>query len=160
MIKINIYCVGTLKETYLRDAENEYLKRLSRYAKVNVIEVNEAKINSFDNENLIKKTLDEEGNNLLAHIKSDEYIVLLDLHGKEYTSEDLAFSLDKLASQGVSSFALVIGGTLGLSDELRKRAKAKISLSKMTFPHQLTRIIVLEQIYRVFKINNHESYHH
>jgi 23S rRNA (pseudouridine1915-N3)-methyltransferase len=160
MIKINIYCVGSLKENYLKEASDEYLKRLSRYAKVSIIEVNEAKINSFDNISLIEKTLDEEGKNLLARIKDEEYLVLLDLHGKEYTSEELAFSFNNLVSKGTSSFALVIGGTLGLSDELRKKARAKISLSKMTFPHQLTRIILLEQLYRIFKINNHESYHH
>lgn len=160
MIKINIYCVGSLKENYLKEASDEYLKRLSRYAKVSIIEVNEAKINSFDNNSLIEKTLDEEGKNLLARIKDEEYLVLLDLHGKEYTSEELAFSFNNLVSKGTSSFALVIGGTLGLSDELRKKARAKISLSKMTFPHQLTRIILLEQLYRIFKINNHESYHH
>jgi len=160
MIKINIYCVGSLKEPYLREAQEEYLKRLSRYAKVTIVEVSEAKINSFDNDSLITKTVNEEGGNILSRIKNEEYIVLLDLHGKEYSSEEIALSLDKLTSQGVSSFALVIGGTLGLSDELRKRAKAKIRLSKMTFPHQLTRIILLEQIYRAFKINNHESYHH
>jgi Uncharacterized conserved protein len=160
MIKINIYCVGSLKENYLKEASDEYLKRLSRYAKVSIIEVNEAKINSFDNNSLIEKTLDEESKNLLARIKDEEYLVLLDLHGKEYTSEELAFSFNNLVSKGTSSFALVIGGTLGLSDELRKKARAKISLSKMTFPHQLTRIILLEQLYRIFKINNHESYHH
>jgi Uncharacterized conserved protein len=160
MIKINIYCVGSLKENYLKEASDEYLKRLSRYAKVSIIEVNEAKINSFDNISLIEKTLDGESKNLLARIKDEEYLVLLDLHGKEYTSEELAFSFNNLVSKGTSSFALVIGGTLGLSDELRKKARAKISLSKMTFPHQLTRIILLEQLYRIFKINNHESYHH
>jgi len=160
MIKINIYCVGSLKENYLKEASDEYLKRLSRYAKVTIIEVNEAKITSFDNDSLIQKTLDEEGNSLLNHIKSNDYLILIDLHGKEYTSEELARSFDNLISKGTSSFALVIGGTLGLSDELRKRAKAKVCLSKMTFPHQLTRIILLEQLYRIFKINNHESYHH
>ena len=160
MIKINIYCVGSLKENYLKEASDEYLKRLSRYAKVTIIEVNEAKITSFDNDSLIQKTLDEEGNSLLNHIKSNDYLILIDLHGKEYTSDELARSFDNLISKGTSSFALVIGGTLGLSDELRKRAKAKVCLSKMTFPHQLTRIILLEQLYRIFKINNHESYHH
>jgi len=160
MIKINIYCVCSLKENYLKEASDEYLKRLSRYAKVTIIEVNEAKITSFDNDSLIQKTLDEEGNSLLNHIKSNDYLILIDLHGKEYTSDELARSFDNLISKGTSSFALVIGGTLGLSDELRKRAKAKVCLSKMTFPHQLTRIILLEQLYRIFKINNHESYHH
>lgn len=160
MIKINIYCVGSLKENYLKEASDEYLKRLSRYAKISIIEVNEAKITSFDNDSLIQRTLDEESNSLLSHIKSNDYLILIDLHGKEYTSEELATSFDNLISKGTSSFALVIGGTLGLSDELRKRAKEKVCLSKMTFPHQLTRIILLEQLYRIFKINNHESYHH
>lgn len=160
MIKINIYCVGSLKENYLKEASDEYLKRLSRYAKISIIEVNEAKITSFDNDSLIQRTLDEEGNSLLSHIKDNDYLVLIDLHGKEYTSEELATSFENLISKGTSSFSLVIGGTLGLSDALRRRAKAKVCLSKMTFPHQLTRIILLEQLYRVFKINNHESYHH
>jgi Uncharacterized conserved protein len=160
MIKINLYVVGNLKEKYLKDAENEYLKRLSRYCKISVIEVKEAKIISFDNQLLIKKVLDEEAENILSRINENEYLVLLDLHGKEETSEELAKDFSNLLSQGVSSFALVIGGTLGLGEALRDKSKSRISLSKMTFPHQLTRIILLEQLYRIFKINNNESYHH
>mgnify|MGYP002522945757 FL=1 len=160
MLKINIFCVGTLKENYLKEAINEYKKRLSKYLILNIIEVKEAKIKSFDNESLIKKTLDEEGERIIKLLKSEDYLILVDLHGKEETSEEFANDLRKLKDYGKSSISFVIGGTLGLSDKLRKIANLRISLSKMTFPHQLTRVILLEQIYRAFKIINNESYHH
>jgi len=160
MVKVNLIVVGNLKEAYLRDAQNEYLKRLSRYVKIEIIEVNEAKIVSFDNLQLMNKTLDEEGDNVLKHIKNNDYLYLVDLHGKEIDSEAFADSMQKNIDNGASTIDFVIGGTLGLSDKLRERANYKISLSKLTFPHQLTRIVVLEQIYRACKINNNESYHH
>lgn len=160
MLKINIICVGTIKEQYLKDAISEYKKRLSKYASINIEEVKEARIESFDNEVLIKKTLDEEGEKVLKKINKDDYLILVDLHGKEITSTEFAEVMSNLKNKGCSTIDFVIGGTLGLSDQLRNRSNYKLCLSKMTFPHQLTRVILLEQIYRTFKINNNESYHH
>lgn len=160
MLKINIICVGTIKEQYLKDAISEYKKRLSKYASINIEEVKEARIESFDNELLIKKTLDEEGERVLKKINKDDYLILVDLHGKEITSTEFAEVMSNLKNKGCSTIDFVIGGTLGLSDQLRNRSNYKLCLSKMTFPHQLTRVILLEQIYRTFKINNNESYHH
>lgn len=156
MIKINIYCVGSLKEQYLKDAINEYKKRLSRYAKVEIIEVKEAKVDETN----ITKGLNEEGENILKRIKDGEYLILSDLHGKEITSEEFSKSLRELIDKGISPISYVIGGTYGLSNELRKRSNDKICLSKLTFTHQMTRVILLEQIYRAFKIINNENYHH
>lgn len=160
MLKINIFCVGTIKETYLKDAISEYKKRLGKYSSINIEEVKEAKIESFENENLIKKTLDEEGERILKKINKDDYLILVDLHGKEISSMEFAEVMSNLKNKGCSIIDFVIGGTLGLSDQLRNRSNYKLCLSKMTFPHQLTRVILLEQIYRTFKINNNESYHH
>ena len=160
MLKINIICVGTIKEQYLKDAISEYKKRLSKYVSINIEEVKEARIDSFDNEALIKKTLDEEGERVLKKINKDDYLILVDLHGKEITSTEFAEVMSNLKNKGCSTIDFVIGGTLGLSDQLRNRSNYKLCLSKMTFPHQLTRVILLEQIYRTFKINNNESYHH
>lgn len=160
MLKINIICVGTIKEQFLKDAISEYKKRLSKYASINIEEVKEARIESFDNELLIKKTLDEEGERVLKKINKDDYLILVDLHGKEITSTEFAEVMSNLKNKGCSTIDFVIGGTLGLSDQLRNRSNYKLCLSKMTFPHQLTRVILLEQIYRTFKINNNESYHH
>lgn len=156
MIKINIYCVGSLKEQYLKDAINEYKKRLSRYAKVEIIEVKEAKVDETN----VTKGLNEEGENILKRIKDGEYLILSDLHGKEITSEEFSKSLRELIDKGISPISYVIGGTYGLSNELRKRSNDKICLSKLTFTHQMTRVILLEQIYRAFKIINNENYHH
>lgn len=156
MIKINIYCVGSLKEQYLKDAINEYKKRLSRYAKVEIIEVKEAKVDETN----ITKGLNEEGENILKRIKDGEYLILSDLHGKEITSEEFSKSIRELIDKGISPISYVIGGTYGLSNELRKRSNDKICLSKLTFTHQMTRVILLEQIYRAFKIINNENYHH
>ena len=140
MINIKLVVVGKLKEKFHKDEINEYLKRLSRYSKISIIEVEEEKIK--DN----------------ASIKENEFVFLLDLHGKEITSEDFAKKLDDL-SLNYSTITFVIGGSLGVSDELRKRSNFKLKLSPMTFTHQMTRIIILEQIYRSFKINNNETYH-
>lgn len=156
MIKINLICVGSLKEQYLKDAINEYKKRLSRYAKIEIFEIKESKVD----ESNIKKGLNEEGENILKRIKDNDYLVLSDLHGKEISSEEFSVLLSNLINKGVSPINFVIGGTYGLSDDLRKRSNDKICLSKLTFTHQMTRVILLEQIYRAFKIINNENYHH
>lgn len=156
MIKIKLVTVGTLKEKFLKDAINEYLKRLSRFAKVEIVELEESKIQS-KSEELIKK---EEGERILKRIKESDYLILLDLKGEMLSSEELSTKLKNLIDKGVSPLTFVIGGTLGLSEEVRKRANLSISISRMTFTHQMCRVILLEQIYRAFKIINNEEYHH
>ena len=158
MIKIKILCIGSLKEKYLLAMQDEYLKRLSSYAKVTIIEEKEEKSNEINN-TIINQILNKEGNRLLSKIEDNEFMILLDLHGKQIDSIDFAKVIDKNMTNGYSTFTFVIGGSYGVSEELRRRANLKLSLSLMTFTHQFTRIIILEQIYRAFKINNNEVYH-
>lgn len=158
MLNIKLVVVGKLKEKFHKDDVNEYLKRLSKYAKVNLIEVEEEKIkdNSSLKEN--EQILNKEGSNILKQIKENEFVFLLDLHGKEISSEEFASKIDQLMIN-YSTITFVIGGSLGVSEDLRRRSNFKLKLSPMTFTHQMTRIIILEQIYRAFKINNNEVYH-
>lgn len=156
MIKIKIVSVGSIKEKFLKEAINEYLKRLTRFAKVEIVEVDETKIQNKSEEQVKK----EEGERLLKRIGQDEFVFLLDLKGELTSSEELAQKINDLINKGISPLTFVIGGTLGLSEEVRKRANIKLSISKMTFTHQMCRMIVLEQIYRAFKIINNEEYHH
>lgn len=156
MIKIRLVTVGTLKEKFLKDAINEYLKRLSRFAKVEIVELEESKIQSKSEEQIKK----EEGERILKRIKESDYLILLDLKGEMLSSEEFSTKLKNLIDKGVSPLTFVIGGTLGLSEEVRKRANLSISISRMTFTHQICRVILLEQIYRAFKIINNEEYHH
>lgn len=156
MIKFRLVTVGTLKEKFLKDAINEYLKRLSRFAKVEIVELEESKIQSKSEEQIKK----EEGERILKRIKESDYLILLDLKGEMLSSEEFSTKLKNLIDKGVSPLTFVIGGTLGLSEEVRKRANVSISISRMTFTHQMCRVILLEQIYRAFKIINNEEYHH
>ena len=156
MVKVKLLVVGTIKEKYFKDAISEYLKRLSRFAKVEIIEVSETKIQTKSEDNVKK----EEGERLLKRIDQNEFVILLDLKGDFYSSEEFSSKLNELISKGISPITFVIGGTLGLSEDVRKRANLEISISKMTFTHQMCRVILLEQIYRAFKIINHEEYHH
>ena len=156
MMKIKIVSVGSIKEKFLKDAISEYLKRLTRFAKIEIIEVDETKIQNKSGEQVKK----EEGERLLKRIGQDEFVFLLDLKGELISSEVLAQKINDLINKGISPLTFVIGGTLGLSEEVRKRANIKLSISKMTFTHQMCRMIILEQIYRAFKIINNEEYHH
>lgn len=156
MMKIKIVSVGSIKEKFLKDAISEYLKRLTRFAKIEIIEVDETKIQNKSEEQVKK----EEGERLLKRIGQDEFVFLLDLKGELISSEVLAQKINELINKGISPLTFVIGGTLGLSEEVRKRANIKLSISKMTFTHQMCRMIILEQIYRAFKIINNEEYHH
>lgn len=156
MMKIKIVSVGSIKEKFLKDAISEYLKRLTRFAKIEIIEVDETKIQNKSEEQVKK----EEGERLLKRIGQDEFVFLLDLKGELISSELLAQKINDLINKGISPLTFVIGGTLGLSEEVRKRANIKLSISKMTFTHQMCRMIILEQIYRSFKIINNEEYHH
>lgn len=156
MMKIKIVSVGSIKEKFLKDAISEYLKRLTRFAKIEIIEVDETKIQNKSEEQVKK----EEGERLLKRIGQDEFVFLLDLKGELISSEVLAQKINDLINKGISPLTFVIGGTLGLSEEVKKRANIKLSISKMTFTHQMCRMIILEQIYRAFKIINNEEYHH
>ena len=157
-MRIKIYCIGKLKEQYLKDGINEYIKRISAYSQIEIIEVNDSKVK--DNPNLfdIEKAKNEEGERILKLIKND-YLIGLDLNKKEPTSEEFAQFLQSKLVEGGSNISFVIGGSYGLSCELKKRCNSSISLSKLTFLHQMTRLILLEQIYRAFKILNNETYH-
>ena len=158
-MKIKIYAIGKIKEAYLKEGIAEYLTRIKPYASIEVIEVKDEPIN--DNPSLldINKAKDNEGNRVLKLLKNNEYLISLDLNKKQLTSEEFAsFMMDKLVANG-SSISFVIGGSYGLSDALKARSNYSISLSELTFLHQMSRLILLEQIYRAFKILNKETYH-
>ncbi len=158
-MKISIIAVGKIKEKYFIDAVSEYKKRLQAYVEIEIIEVADEKIPdkaSLKEEESIKR---KEGDKLLQKIKKNDFVVLLDLHGKEMDSISFSNFLDNKMTEGISSFSFVIGGSLGLSKEVIERANFRLCLSPMTFTHQFTRVIILEQIYRAFKILHHETYH-
>ncbi|WP_042352923.1 23S rRNA (pseudouridine(1915)-N(3))-methyltransferase RlmH [Bacillus massiliigorillae] len=158
-MNISIITVGKLKEKYLKQGIAEYTKRLSAYAKIDIIELPDEKApeNLSETDMLIVKQ--KEGERILAKISLDTHVIALAIEGSMKTSEQLAENLDKLATYGKSKVAFVIGGSLGLSDEVMKRSNETLSFSKMTFPHQLMRLILVEQIYRAFRINRNEPYH-
>lgn len=156
MIKIKIICVGKIKESYLNSGISEYLKRLSGYCTLEIIEVKDEKIVNNTSDEKIKEI---ESNRILEKIDDKDYVVLLDLKGKELSSVELACKMDSLISQGIGNYAFVIGGSLGVSENLQKKANFLISFSRLTFTHQMVRLLLLEQIYRAFKINNNETYH-
>ena len=158
-MNISIVTVGKLKEKYLKQGIEEYLKRLGSYAKVEVIEVPDEKAPEELSETEMVQVKQKEGERILAKIGPDAYVIALAINGKLKSSEELADTLDKLATYGKSKIAFVIGGSLGLSDEVLKRADEQLSFSKMTFPHQLMRLILVEQIYRAYRINRNEPYH-
>ncbi|MBR3673051.1 MAG: 23S rRNA (pseudouridine(1915)-N(3))-methyltransferase RlmH [Clostridia bacterium] len=159
MLHINIICVGKIKEKFFRDAIDEYSKRLNKYCSLNVTELPDEKIpnNASDKELLIVK--EKEGENILNNIKKDSYVVCLDLKGKQFTSEEFSEKINNISINYNSSITFIIGGSLGISCKVLNNANELISFSKMTFPHQLFRVFLLEQIYRAFKIINNETYH-
>ena len=159
MLNINIVCIGKIKENYLKDAINEYSKRLSKYCKLSITELPDEKIPDKINENIANEIKTKECNNILNHIKKDSYIICLDLKGKELSSEDFSKKIDDIALNFNSSITFVIGGTLGLTDDVLNLANEKLCFSKMTFPHQLIRVFLLEQLFRAFKISKNETYH-
>ena len=158
-MNIDILCVGKLKESSFRDAVSEYSKRLSRYCRLNITEVNDEKTIDGQSEALDIKVKELEGERLLRHIRDDAYVVTLEIEGRQLTSEELASKLNDLGVRGISRIQFVIGGSLGLSPAVINRADMHLSFSRMTFPHQLMRVILLEQIYRSYRINNNEPYH-
>lgn len=158
-MQITIITVGKLKEKYLKEGIAEYVKRLSAYCKLNVVEVNDEKAPEELSVTEMEQVKRKEGDRILAHIKQDHYVIALAIEGQMWSSEKLSSEMDKLALHGRSQVAFVIGGSLGLADEVLKRADAKLSFSKMTFPHQLMRLVLVEQIYRAFRISRGEPYH-
>ena len=158
-MNIDIGCVGKVKERYLRDAIDEYRKRLSRFAKVDVIEVADEKTPEHASDTLNAQIKEKEGERILKHLRDGAFVVALAIEGDQLTSEQLAARIAQWGLHGVSHLQFVIGGSLGLDPRVLRRANMPLSFSKMTFPHQLMRVILLEQIYRAFKINAHEPYH-
>ena len=158
MLHINVLCVGKVKETFFKEAIFEYSKRLSRFCDLNIIEIQDEKIPDKSNEKIEQEIKDKEGNNILSHIKKDSYIIALDLRGKEFDSVTFSQEISRLSITN-SNITFVIGGRLGLSEKVLSSCNEKICFSKLTFPHQLIRIFLLEQLYRSFKIANNEAYH-
>lgn len=159
MLHINIVCVGKLKEKYLQDALAEYSKRLSKYCNLNIIELQDEKLPNNLNDSLIKQIKSKESNNILSHIEKGSYVLALDLKGKQYSSEEFSQKITNISLNSSSNITFVIGGTLGLDENVLNNSNELICFSKMTFPHQLIRIFLLEQIFRSFKISNNETYH-
>ena len=147
-MKINLITIGKLKEKFLVDGVNEYLKRIKIFSKIEVKEIPEC------------RTIDEEGKKLLAKVPQNSFLIVLDIAGVELTSEKFAEKISDLNLRGISEITFIIGGAFGLSEEVKNFADFRLSLSKMTFTHQMARLIIVEQIYRAFKINRGENYHH
>lgn len=158
-MKITLLTVGKVKEKYFTAAIAEYVKRLSRYCKLEILEVSDEKTPDKAPEAVNRQIKEKEGERILAQIKEDAYVIALAIEGKTLSSEQLAEKIHQLTVNGKSHLVFVIGGSLGLSEAVLKRADYSLSFSSMTFPHQLMRVILLEQIYRAFKINTGEPYH-
>lgn len=158
MLRVNIVCVGKVKESFFRDAILEYQKRLSRYCTLNIIEVPDEKIPDNSSDKLDEAIKSKEGDNIISHLVPNSYNIALDLTGKELSSTQLSDYINNLSISN-SSITFIIGGSLGLSKKVLDMCDYKLSFSKLTFPHQLIRIFLLEQIYRSFKIINNEKYH-
>ncbi len=155
-MKIKIIALGKIKEKFLKDGVDEFLKRLTPYASVEIVELNPVEIKD---ENLTQKALDEEGGNILSHIKEDSYVITMEIQGKQLSSEEFAQKINDITMSGVSELTFVIGSSCGISSKVSQRADFKLSMSKMTFLHQFARLILVEQIYRAFKILKGEKYH-
>lgn len=159
MEHINIYCIGKVRERYLKDAIGEYSKRLSKYCVLNIYEYPDKTLPDKLNASIEKQITEFESNEVLRHLNKNEYNICLDLSGKSYSSTEFAKHMQELQMTN-SSINFIIGGSLGLDTEIKNFCNEKICFSKMTFPHQLIRVFLLEQIFRAFKINNNEKYHH
>ena len=159
IMKIDIISVGKVKEKFYRDAIDEFAKRLSKYCKLQIIEVVDEKTPDGASEALEEQIKNKEAERILKNIKEDAYVITLEIHGKKYDSVAFAEYIDNLGIRGKSHIQFVIGGSLGLHTSVSERSDAKLSFSDMTFPHQLMRVILLEQIYRGFRIIAGEPYH-
>lgn len=158
-MKITIVSVGKIKEKFFKDAISEYEKRLSKYCKLNIIEVIDEKTPDNASEKMCEQIMSKEAERILNNVPDDAYIFALAIEGKKYDSVSFAGNINKLGINGNSNIIFIIGGSLGLSDKVKNRANELISFSDMTFPHQLMRVILLEQIYRSYRIINNEPYH-
>lgn len=158
-MKITVICVGKSNEKFYTDAVKEYAKRLSRYCKLDIIEVADEKTVENASENVDLMIKRKEGDRILRNVPDDSYVIAMAIEGKMMTSVELSEKINDLAISGRSSITFIIGGSLGLAPEVMARADYKLSFSKMTFPHMLFRVMLLEQIYRSFRIINHEPYH-
>lgn len=159
IMKITIIAVGKLKEKYWKQAIAEYEKRLSAYTKIDIIEVPDEKAPETMSDKEIEQVKEKEGQRILAKVKPQSTVITLEIQGKMLSSEGLAKELDQRMTQGASDFAFIIGGSNGLHQDVMKRSNFALSFSKMTFPHQMMRVVLLEQVYRAFKINRGEAYH-
>ena len=158
-MKITVVTAGKIKEKYLTAGINEFLKRLGPFANVKIVEINEEKMKDNPSEAEKQQTLQQEGQRLLRQVPEGSYLFVLDVYGQQLSSEKLAAKLDILALQGRSNITFLIGGAFGLSEEVRQAADFRLSFSPMTFTHQMIRLLLVEQIYRCFKINRGEKYH-
>lgn len=159
MLKVKIITVGKLREKYLRDAQSEYLKRLTAFCKAEVIELGEERLPDNPSEAQIKACLQKEALRIKKEIPADSFVYSMLIEGKELSSEELAKSFEKNAVSGKSTLVFLVGSSFGLDEELKKESDFALSFSKMTFPHQLARIMLLEQVYRAFSINAGTKYH-
>lgn len=155
-MKIKIIALGKIKEKFLKDGIDEFLKRLTPYASVEIIELTPVEIRD---ENLIQKALEQEGEKILANIKNDSFVITMEILGKQLSSEDFAQKINEVSMSGISELVFVIGSSCGISPIVSNRANFKLSFSKMTFLHQFARLLLVEQIYRAFKILKGETYH-
>ena len=155
-MKIKIIALGKIKEKFLKDGIDEFLKRLTSYTSIEIIELPAIEIKD---ENLTNKILDQEAEKILANIKQDSYVITMEILGKQLSSEDFAEKINEITNTGISELVFVIGSSCGLSPKVSQRANFKLSISKMTFLHQFARLLLVEQIYRAFKILKKETYH-
>lgn len=158
-MKIRIICVGKIKDSFLESGINEYIKRIKPYCQIEIVEIKDEKMSEHPNDFEINKAKFEEGQRIYHILKPSDFVINLDLNQKEFNSIEFASFLNKSFEKGNSFLTFIIGGSYGLSDEIKNRGNASISLSKLTFLHTMTRLILLEQIYRAFKINSNETYH-
>lgn len=158
MLHIDVICIGKLKEKYLKDAIYEYSKRLSRYCNLNIIELPDEKIPDNCSDKLSYDIKSKECSKIESHIKKDSYVIALDLTGKQYSSEEFSSKIDTISLTN-STITFIIGGSLGMTSEFLNTVNEKICFSRLTFPHQLIRVFLLEQLFRAFKISNNETYH-
>lgn len=160
MIRVNIICIGKIKEKYFTDAVAEYAKRLTAFCRFSVTELSEERVKSNNpNQSQTDEVVNAEGKRILQKIGQSDYVVAMCIEGKMLSSEELSKTLDNNSVGGVSTVDFIIGGSYGLSDEVKKRANLKLSMSRMTFPHQMARVILSEQIYRAFEISTNGKYH-
>ncbi len=159
MLNINIICVGKIKEDFLKSAVQEYSKRLSKYCNLNFIELPDEKLPNKLNLSIINDIKQKECTRILQNIKKDSYVICLDLKGKEISSIDFSKKIENIGLNFNSTITFIIGGTLGLTDNVLTESNELLCFSKMTFPHQLIRVFLLEQLFRAFKISKNETYH-